>query len=242
MNMGKMTNQMVAESFKVGKERFLEKISLKEAVNILETNGVNPNSAADYIYLYIHLRNGALFKRRANEYAIKYYLENIYKDNGSDALDKALISLLKHIEYWESYSGTKVIGQREIYNHYSRITKNEDTELIYPEEKNTTEGFLEGKTKTIIVNAYERNTKARDTCIAFYGLNCQVCNLNFADKYGEIGKDFIHVHHIKEIAKIKKQYEVDPINDLIPVCPNCHAMLHKKNPAYKIREIKLLIE
>lgn len=233
---------MVAESFKVGKERFLEKISLKEAVNILETNGVNPNSAADYIYLYIHLRNGELFKRRANEFAINYYLENIYKENGSDALGKALDSLLKHIEYWESYSGRKVIGQRKIYNQYLKIAKKEDKELLYPDEKHTREGFLEGKTKTIIINAYERNAKARETCIAHYGLNCQVCTLNFTDKYGEIGKDFIHVHHIKEIAKIKKQYEVDPINDLIPVCPNCHAMLHKKNPAYTISEMKELIK
>ena len=239
--MGKMTNQMVAESFKVGKERFLEKISLKDAVNILETVGVNPNSAADYIYLYVHLRNGELFKRRANEYAINYYLENIYTENGSDALDKALVSLLKHIEYWESYSGTKVIGQRKIYNQYLKLSKKQDTELLYPDEKHTAEGFLEGKTKTIIINAYERNTKAREKCIAHYGLNCQVCTLNFAEKYGEIGKDFIHVHHIKEIAKIKKQYEVDPINDLVPVCPNCHAMLHKKNPAYTISEMKELI-
>lgn len=240
--MGKMTNLMVEKSFKIAKKRFLEKITLKEAVNDLEKNGVNPNSARDYIYLYKHLRNGELFKRRANEYATEYYLQNIHLENGVIELSKALTSLQKHFEYWESYSKSQIKGGREIYNRYLKLVVNEDSELVYPGEKNTREGFLEGKSKKIIVNAYERNTKARNECIAFYGLNCQVCEFNFEEKFGEIGKHFIHVHHIKEISKIKKEYKVDPKNDLIPVCPNCHSMLHKKNPAYTIIELKNLLK
>lgn len=49
---------------------------------------------------------------------------------------------------------------------------------------------------------------------------------------------FIHVHHINQISDIGKEYEVDPIKDLIPVCPNCHAMIHSKRPAFTIEEIK----
>ena len=60
------------------------------------------------------------------------------------------------------------------------------------------------------------------------GCQCTVCGLNFEKKYGEIGKDFIHVHHIVPLNQIGKEYVVDFKNDLIPVCPNCHAMLHRE--------------
>ena len=65
-----------------------------------------------------------------------------------------------------------------------------------------------------------------------------MCEFNFEDHFGEVGQGFIHVHHINQISDIGKEYEVDPIKDLIPVCPNCHAMIHSKRPAFTIEEIK----
>jgi len=44
-----------------------------------------------------------------------------------------------------------------------------------------------------------------------------------------------------DISSIGSEYELNPILDLIPVCPNCHSMLHKKKPAYKIDELKSFI-
>lgn len=98
--------------------------------------------------------------------------------------------------------------------------------------------IFEGVKSQITVNKYERNDKARNACIEFYGYICKVCDFDFEDKYGAIGKQFIHVHHIVSIASIGKSYKVDPKNDLRPVCPNCHAMLHRKNPPYSIDELK----
>ncbi len=63
--------------------------------------------------------------------------------------------------------------------------------------------------------------------------------LHFEEEYGNIGKCFIHVHHLTQLADIRQGYEVNPIKDLRPVCPNCHAMLHKKNPPYTIEQLKL---
>jgi 5-methylcytosine-specific restriction protein A len=60
--------------------------------------------------------------------------------------------------------------------------------------------------------------------------------------YGTLGEDFIHVHHKINISSIGNEYSVNPIDDLIPVCPNCHAMLHKKNPAYTIEELRKVIK
>ena len=105
-----------------------------------------------------------------------------------------------------------------------------------------TESFMEGKSKEVTQTRYERNPQARKTCLRYHGYSCQICEFNFENKFGEIGKGFIHVHHINAIAGIGKEYEIDPKNDLIPVCPNCHAMIHSKRPAFTIDEIKAKIK
>lgn len=80
---------------------------------------------------------------------------------------------------------------------------------------------------TIKVNKYERDKEARDKCIASYGYKCQGYGTNLEEVYGEIAKDFIHVHHIIPLSQIKEEYKVNPEKDLVPVCPNCHAIIHK---------------
>ena len=98
--------------------------------------------------------------------------------------------------------------------------------------------LTEGSVTRILVNKYERNIKARKKCILHYGLNCKVCEFNFKEHYGDIGENFIHVHHVKELNKIRGKYIINPIEDLIPVCANCHSMLHKTHPALLIEELK----
>ena len=88
--------------------------------------------------------------------------------------------------------------------------------------------FIEGKRTTKTVNRYERNRKARAECIARHGDSCVVCGFNFGKRYGEHGLGFIEVHHLKPVGGGGgKQRKVNPDRDLRPVCPNCHAMLHK---------------
>ena len=103
------------------------------------------------------------------------------------------------------------------------------------------ETFYEVSKVQIWVNDYERNPDARRKCIEYYGCYCHACNFNFENYYGAMGKGVIHVHHIKSLHEINEQYIVDPINVLIPVCPNCHAMLHRKiNSQYlSVEELKL---
>ncbi|GGA91691.1 EVE domain-containing protein [Ornithinibacillus halotolerans] len=104
------------------------------------------------------------------------------------------------------------------------------------------EVILEGAKKHVTVNAYERNPLARKRCLDHYGYNCTVCDFNFYEVYGDIGKDFIHVHHLTELSSIGEEYKVDPIKDLRPVCPNCHAMLHRRKPAYGIEELRGMVK
>jgi len=86
--------------------------------------------------------------------------------------------------------------------------------------------YPEGAKKQITVNSYERNHKARESCIKHYGSQCSICGFDFSKCYGQEYDGFIHVHHIKPLSEVDEKYKVDHINDLIPVCPNCHAVIH----------------
>ena len=113
----------------------------------------------------------------------------------------------------------------------------------YP-DSDIPENYYEGAVTTTKINRYERNSIARKKCIEYHGYECSVCGLSFEKMYGEIGKDFIHVHHIVPINTIGKEYKVDYKTDLIPICPNCHAMLHKKidGEFYSVEDLKAIIK
>lgn len=102
-----------------------------------------------------------------------------------------------------------------------------ETDDPIPEEVVTPERYFDGASKKISVNSYERNSAAREKCIEYHGYVCAVCSFDFEKFYGEIGTNYIHVHHIVPLHEIKEEYEINPKTDLIPVCPNCHAMIHR---------------
>lgn len=100
------------------------------------------------------------------------------------------------------------------------------SETRLPDEVVVTKKYVEGSVRRVIVNAYERDRAARQTCIDHFGAVCVVCGFSFGKAYGVDVADFIHVHHLRLLSEIAEEYEVDPIADLRPVCPNCHAMIH----------------
>jgi len=118
------------------------------------------------------------------------------------------------------------------------VDGNADVSLQLPEELPTPEKYSEGARFSVTINAYERNPKARAASIAHHGYLCATCGLDFAVIYGALGKGFIHVHHIIPIGKIGAEYKIDPIVDLIPVCPNCHAMIHRAEPPLTVEQLR----
>lgn len=115
-------------------------------------------------------------------------------------------------------------ANEQLLNYIMSIIERNDFD--YEEIENPDE-IYEGAKKSIIVNRYERDPEARRRCIEVHGCQCSICGLDFVETYGKVGEGFIHVHHIVPLSAIGEEYKVDPINDLIPVCPNCHAMLHR---------------
>ena len=101
--------------------------------------------------------------------------------------------------------------------------------------------YREGAVSQVLVNIYERNRAARQVCIAHYGLACTVCGLMFEKQYGELGAGFIHVHHVIPLSSLGPEYELDPIQDVRPVCPNCHAMIHRQRVPLSIETLREII-
>lgn len=114
-------------------------------------------------------------------------------------------------------------------------------ERQYPDEVPAAAHYPEGATRRVVVNEYERSSRARAACIARYGLRCAACEMEFETVYGADAAGLIHVHHLREIAEIGVAYQVDPIQDLRPVCPNCHAVIHRGTPIHTIDAVREML-
>lgn len=110
-----------------------------------------------------------------------------------------------------------------------------------PEEVLDPKKYQEGATITISVNRYERDHNARMACLNYHGYSCSVCSLEFESRYGSKAKKIMHVHHLTSLSKVGAAHLVDPKSDLLPVCPNCHAVIHSRQIPYSIEEVRKML-
>ncbi len=156
-----------------------------------------------------------------------------------DVLDEINRGVGKPMKWGIQSSGTEIpqlVAQR-LEEAWSKLCG----QSLYPDELPTGEPSVEGARCMVWVNAYERDRKNRDLCIAAHGTGCFVCEISFGAVYGEFAKGFIHVHHLQPLSEVKEAHQVDPVKDLRPVCPNCHAVLHLRNPVFSIEELRELM-
>lgn len=112
----------------------------------------------------------------------------------------------------------------------------------YPDEQEPSEARREGALKQKTTTFYERDPKNRMAAVRFHGTKCKVCDFDFGKFYGEHGKDYIEIHHIVPLSEMSEAREVDPKNDLLPVCANCHRMIHrKKGQLLSIKDLRNIV-
>ena len=110
-------------------------------------------------------------------------------------------------------------------------------------EEVITEGAPEGARRTIQVNRYERDKKNREKAIKEHGVRCFGCDIKMEEMYGKIARGFIEIHHVKPISTVPERYQPN-IDDLVPLCPNCHAVVHlnRKRSPISIAKLKMMIK
>jgi len=112
---------------------------------------------------------------------------------------------------------------------------------IYSESSEVLEWSEEGRAKHYFVKSYERNLENRKRAIEIHGVECSVCGFNFERIYGVRGIGFIEVHHIKPLSSLDDKVVVNPYTDLVPVCSNCHRMIHRdKDSVLTVDELKMV--
>gem|GEM_PF-827539 len=138
------------------------------------------------------------------------------------------------------FTAAELATAKDRLGEYGKIiaTLASKRDRLYPEELKPGLKYAEGAKKQVRVNAYERNPRARAACLKHHGYDCVVCGFNFESRYGPLGRQFIHVHHLKPLALTDGEYRLDAVADLRPVCPNCHAMLHRGAEVLSIEELR----
>ncbi|MHB8524252.1 MAG: HNH endonuclease [Limisphaerales bacterium] len=119
------------------------------------------------------------------------------------------------------------------------------TENALPGTQTTNEAdsehFVEGAATQVLINTFERDSRARGACLSHHGTACSACGLQLGDAYGPVAAGYIHVHHLDQLANVAQAHEVDPLADLRPVCLNCQSIIHLRNPAFTVEEIREML-
>lgn len=249
--MSKITADQHRLAYDLGREVHAGRIKVSSAKETMRLSGININSASDLISTVGRMLRGGCYPRRMSVTATASYLAWIERDYGARHLRLALQPAELHLEYYEDHTYRNVPRALRRFQSQKAIRalvaqchqriEFQAESFVSPEELTPELPFVEGATKTVTVDVYERNPRARRACIERFGPVCMVCGFDFAARYGTIGTGFIHVHHLREISSIREAYTVDPEKDLRPVCPNCHAMLHRRSPAYCIEELRAML-
>ena len=154
---------------------------------------------------------------------------------------------------WHSGTGTKnshrtflcikdpEAAQKVLLEDISRVKISRQNSRL-PDEVHGSNVYTEGSVHRVEVNRYERDPQIRSKCIAAHGTTCCVCGFSFGEVYGPEADGYIHVHHLRPLSECDGEYVVDPVKDLRPVCPNCHAMLHLGERCRTIEEVKQLLQ
>jgi hypothetical protein len=157
----------------------------------------------------------------ARSYALNSEVENDFHGGEGTGLP---VTILKNLKFTKFVDGIL----------------RDDTRI--PEEvEGNSAGYPEGSVEKVLVNKYERRPEARAECLKIHGYICKVCKFDFKKRYGEHGAGFIHVHHTKKLSEVGKGYVVNPKTDLVPVCPNCHAMIHRTKDMLTIEKLRKML-
>ena len=101
-------------------------------------------------------------------------------------------------------------------------------------------GLPEGAKSRIEVNRYERDRRNRAAALAIHGHLCKACGLDMGERYGPNAAGLIEVHHVTPVSEIGHRYIIDPRKYLVPLCPNCHAVAHRRTPPFSVEELRCM--
>jgi predicted RNA-binding protein with PUA-like domain/5-methylcytosine-specific restriction endonuclease McrA len=195
----------------------------------------------DKFYIPITVENHLISENYIRRTALKEHpklndLLILRMANNTNYLVKDEHAKLLH-KLWKKY--TKLHTKQKRRNDLKDIVLND----LEADKAQFDSYYKDGEMKSYYGNRYERKAKNRLRAIEIHGTTCAVCGFNFEEVYGEHGKDFIEIHHKNPLSTLKAATEIDPRTDLVPVCSNCHRMLHRdREHVISVEELKNIIK
>lgn len=210
--------------------------------------------------------NNSEFKKYTDEQKVRIIKGYLFEGKAHRELDEEVLGLNSHTSkgfptmvilhhlglvsehknFFSGYSIEKaiqVLNQQGLGELVNLLLKN--TRIILESEANdglTSVVDTEGKRREIYTVKYERSPKLRESAVRLHGYKCKACSFDFEATYGDRGNRFIEVHHIKPLYTLQGEVEVNPETDLVPLCANCHRIVHrKKNEIITIEELKKIL-
>ncbi|MEN0642304.1 HNH endonuclease [Alkalicoccobacillus gibsonii] len=192
-------------------------------------NNGDTHKEMDKVYLNSPVKNGGIYNstKILYELGLSGNFKGLFKNQSIDEIlniisENIYYSNLKY--YLELYRD----GVLDINN--KSINEEED------------EFYSDGAIQIYTLTRYERKSVNRLAAIEHHGLRCKVCDLNFEEEYGELGSGFIEVHHVEQLSERKSASKINPKDDLITVCSNCHRMLHRRDKTLSIKDLKKIYQ
>lgn len=139
---------------------------------------------------------------------------------------------MQQIELWTSRAAAAIFALLPV-----------EVEGSDPEEEAAdVAGLPEGARTRVEVNRYERDRRNRAAALAIHGYACKACDLDLGERYGPAAAGFIEVHHVTPVSEVGENYIIDPRADLLPLCPNCHSVTHRRTPPFSVTELRAMLE
>lgn len=116
---GKITEEMVEVAYLYAMKVYSGEMTRSEGkAEIVKITGMNGGSAQDFITDFLAMMEGKEYHRTMSNLGTSYFLENIEKDFGIDALKLALEATEKHIKYYNSLGYGQLKAKEEIVKKY----------------------------------------------------------------------------------------------------------------------------
>lgn len=122
------------------------------------------------------------------------------------------------------------------------LDMNEDGECSRVAQELPTSEYTEGRSRTRMQTYYERNPRLRAEALQIHGTRCSACGFDFSKTYGRHGEGYIEIHHLRPVSSYGGDTAVNPKTDLIPLCSNCHRMVHRKEEVLTLEALRSIIE
>jgi HNH endonuclease len=147
------------------------------------------------------------------------------------------------IIFKQSAAAKGLLSEKAGWGNEKKIDwEHDDSNKVKVVEEDDESSYPEGSKKFKKHLVSERNAdlarRAKRRCLKLTGkLACEVCDFNFAEKYGPRGEGFIEAHHKMPVAKLDGTKN-SKITDLAMVCSNCHRMLHRGDTLQTIESLR----